>query len=65
MGMMQPIRCKLGHHEWGPILGDIEHATHECEHCGTLKPIKVKTPPRHDPGGSGMTDPGGAGFGPQ
>jgi hypothetical protein len=59
MGMMQAIRCKAGHHEWGPILGDIDHAHHKCEHCGTVKPIKV-WPPRRDPGGSGMTGPGGS-----
>ena len=69
MGTKQAMRCKTGHHEWGPILGDIDHAHHKCEHCGTVKPIKVRAP-RRDPGGSGMTgpsgpdrggDPGGAG----
>jgi hypothetical protein len=48
----QAIRCKFGHHNWGPILGDIEHARHECEECGAVKPILVTSPPR-DPTGSG------------
>ena len=39
------IRCKFGHHNWGPILGGIEQARHECEECGAVKPITVK--PRH------------------
>ena len=42
MGMMQAIRCKLGRHEWGPILGDIEHARHECEQCGKVQPSKPR-----------------------
>jgi hypothetical protein len=65
MGMMQAIRCKTGRHEWGPILGDIQHSHHKCEACGTVKPVKVKAPPPHDPGGSGMNAPAGPGFGPQ
>ena len=64
MGMMQAIRCKLGHHAWGPYLGTIGETRHECEHCGTVKAVKIKRPPR-DPGSSGMTEPGGPGFGPQ
>ena len=45
MSMLQAIRCKFGHHDWGPILGKIEEARHECEGCGKVKPIKV-TPSR-------------------
>ena len=64
MGMMQAIRCKFGQHEWGPYVGAIGETRHECEHCGTVKVVKVKRPPRN-PGGSGMNDAGGPGFGPQ
>jgi hypothetical protein len=58
MGMKQAIRCKTGHHDWGPLLGDIEHSHHKCEACGTVRQVKVKAP-RRDPGGSGMTGSGG------
>ena len=74
MGMMQAIRCKFGHHEWGPYLGTIGETRHECEHCGTVKAVKAARPPRRDPGGSGMDwgpsgpdrggDPGGSDSGP-
>jgi len=59
MGLMQAIRCKFGHHDWGPILGAIGATRHECEQCGKVKRIKV-TPP-HDPPGSraqGFAKPG-------
>ena len=52
MGMMQAIRCKSGHHDWGPILGDIDHARHECEQCGKVKTVKA-TPPRGYGGANG------------
>ncbi len=54
MGMMQAIRCRSGHHDWGPITGDIEHTRHECEQCGKVKTVKA-TPPRGygGPNGSG------------
>ena len=45
MSMVQAIRCKLGHHDWGPILGAVGEARHECEGCGKVKSIKV-TPTR-------------------
>ena len=51
MGMVQALRCKFGHHEWEPILGDIEHSHHKCEHCGKVMPVKV-TAPRDAKGGS-------------
>ena len=51
MSMMQAIRCKFGHHDWGPILGKIEDAHHECAHCGKVKPIKVSAPTRGLGGG--------------
>jgi hypothetical protein len=63
MGMMQTIRCKAGHHEWGPYVGPIGETRHECQHCATVKPVKAAKPPRRDPGGSGMTGPGGSGSG--
>jgi hypothetical protein len=65
MGVMQAIRCKFGHHEWGPYLGAIGETRHECERCGTVKAVKVKPPPPHDTTGSGMSAPPGPGFGPQ
>ena len=52
MGMMQAIRCKFGHHEWGPILGPIGESRHECENCGKVKAVKAR-PPR------GYGGPGG------
>ena len=58
MSMLQAIRCKFGHHDWGPILGAVGEARHECEACGKVKPIKVTRPPR-DPSGSGPDAPGG------
>lgn len=39
--MMQAIRRTYGQHDWGPVLGDIEHARHECEQCGKVKPVKA------------------------
>lgn len=72
MGMMQTIRCKTGHHEWGPILGDIEHSRHECERCGKVQTLKA-TPPRgyranssgqegiYYAGGRDVSRPGGGG----
>ena len=54
MGMMQAVRCKFGHHEWGPYVGPIGETRHECQHCGTVKPVKTARPPRRDPGGSGI-----------
>ena len=51
MGMMQAIRCKSGHHDWGPILGTIEDERHECEACGKVKSIKVSAPTRGLGGG--------------
>ncbi len=45
MGMTQEIRCKFGHHDWGPILGGISDARQECEQCGKVKPVKA-APPR-------------------
>ncbi len=74
MGMMQAIRCKFGHHDWGPITGDIEHVRHECEQCTKVKPVKV-TPSRgyrsphakgigfYEGGGGGGFDDGGGGGG--
>jgi len=53
MGMMQAIRCKSGHHDWGPITGDIEHTRHECEQCGKVETVKA-TPPRGYGGASGQ-----------
>jgi hypothetical protein len=64
MGMMQAIRCRFGHHEWGPILGAIEESRHECEHCGKVKAVKAG-PPRGYGGAhgseSGFHDGGGGG----
>jgi hypothetical protein len=51
MGMMQAIRCRFGHHDWGPILGDIDNARHECEQCGKVQRIKAAPPPRNYGGG--------------
>jgi hypothetical protein len=39
--MMQAIRCTFGHHDWGPIIGAIDEALHECTRCGRMKPIKI------------------------
>ena len=40
MGMIQAIRCKFGHHDWGPITGGIEHTRDECDQCGKVKPVR-------------------------
>jgi hypothetical protein len=64
MRMVQAIRCKTGHHHWGPILGDIEHSHHKCEACGKVKAVKAR-PPRGYGGAhgneSGFHDGGGGG----
>jgi len=52
MGMMQAIRCKFGHHEWGPFLGPIGDTRHECEKCGKVKPVTA-TPLRRVYGDGG------------
>ena len=45
MGMMQALRCRLGHHHWGPIVGVIDSARYECEQCGKVQSIKTTLPP--------------------
>ena len=63
MGMMQAIWCRRGHHDWGPILGDIENARHECEQCGKVEPFKA-TAPRGYGGPHGSESGIHGGFGP-
>ena len=64
MGVMQAVRCRFGHHDWGPILGDIDNPRRECEQCGNVKSVRA-TAPRGYAGPhaseSGFHDGGGGG----
>ena len=49
MNALNSIRCRLGWHKWGPLVGDDEGGHQRCARCLRTRRIHTNQPPEaHD-----------------